>query len=68
MPKNVEELYTIKPTPRVERLRKVYGDNFKPSQPTYTIYANRSITKVMKETEGKPMILRRAQAFAAVVW
>ena len=67
MPRNYEELITSKPTARVERLRNAYLENFKHSQPAYTIYADRAIARVMKQTEGEPMVLRRAKAFAAVV-
>lgn len=67
MPQDYRDLITITPTSRVERLRNAYLDNFKHSQPTYTIYADRAIAQIMKETEGEPMVLRRAKAFAAVV-
>jgi uncharacterized protein YpmS len=43
MPQDYRDLITITPTSRVERLRNAYLDNFKHSQPTYTIYADRAI-------------------------
>ncbi|WP_054030572.1 glycyl radical protein [Desulfatitalea tepidiphila] len=67
MLRNYEKFMTTSPTTRVERLRNAYLENFKHSQPSYTIYADRAIARVMKETEGEPMVLRRAKAFAAVV-
>ena len=48
-------------TSRVERLKKAVLD----VQPTLELDRARAITKVMRETEGEPMVLRRAQAFAA---
>lgn len=63
----LEHIFSTKPTPRVERLRMTYLKNADLSQPIYTIYADRAIARVMKETEGEPMVLRRAKAFAAVV-
>jgi len=67
MPELLEKVITIKPTAREERLRKAYVENSKLSGPTYTIFSDRAITRVMKETEGEPMALRRAKAFTAVV-
>ncbi len=63
----LEDIFVMRPAPRVERLRSTYLKNANLSQPTYTIYADRAIAKVMKATEGEPMVLRRAKAFAAVV-
>jgi pyruvate formate-lyase/glycerol dehydratase family glycyl radical enzyme len=62
-----ERVFMSKPSARVERLRKTYLQNANLSQPIYTIYADRAITRVMKVTEGEPMVMRRAKAFAAVV-
>lgn len=51
----------------MERLRAVYLENSKRTEPDYTIYFDRAIALSMKETEGEPMVLRRAKAFAASV-
>jgi len=53
---------TIKPTPRVERLRQALLR----SQVGVSIDRSRIETKVMKETEGESIITRRAKVFAAV--
>lgn len=58
---------TIEPTERMKRLRAFYVENSKRTDPVYTIFFDRAITRVMKETEGEPMVLRRAKAFAAAV-
>lgn len=62
-----EKFFTIKPTERTQRLRAFYLENTKRTDPVYTIYFDRAIARTMKETEGEPMILRRAKAFAAAV-
>lgn len=62
-----KDFYSTTPTERVKRLLKVCRDNFRTPQAKYVIYSDRAITEVMKETEGDPMILRRAYAFSAVV-
>ena len=51
------------PTPRVERLRAFYQG----LRPVLRIDQDRIMARVMGETDGRPMILRRAKAFAAVV-
>lgn len=53
---------TTKPTPRVERLRKA----FLCLKPTASIDRARIETRVMRETEGEPMITRKAKVFAAI--
>ena len=58
-----ERLFTIEPTPRVERLRQRYLD----TKDKAVIDIGRIVTRVMKETEGEPMVTRRAKAFAATV-
>ncbi|MDY0045618.1 MAG: pyruvate formate lyase family protein, partial [Syntrophales bacterium] len=63
----LDQFITIKPAERTIRLRNVYVDNSMRSDPVYTIYSDRAIARVMKETEGEPMVIRRAKAFAAVV-
>ena len=55
--------FTLPPTPRVERLRAHYQS----LQPVLRIELDRIMARVMRETEGEPMISRRAKAFAAVV-
>ena len=59
----LDRVITIKPTPRVERLKEV----FLQLKATASIDRARIETRVMKETEGEPMITRRAKIFAAVV-
>ncbi len=54
---------TIKPTPRVEMLRQRYLD----TKDKAIIDILRIKTRIMKETEGQPRIMRQAKAFAAVV-
>jgi len=63
MPSRFEKLFSIKPTERVERLRKYYQG----LTSVYKIDIDRIITRVMRDTEGEPMVLRRAHSFAAVV-
>jgi formate C-acetyltransferase len=55
--------FTLPPTPRVERLRAYYQG----LRPVLRIDLDRIMARVMRSTEGEPMILRRAKAFAAVV-
>ncbi|MCP4755420.1 MAG: hypothetical protein GY866_31540, partial [Proteobacteria bacterium] len=57
-----EEVYENHPTDRFLRLRH----SFLNLKPVLEIDSTRSYTRVMKETEGEPMELRRAKAFAAV--
>jgi formate C-acetyltransferase len=55
--------FTIKPTPRVERLRQRYLK----LQNKVIIDIARLRTKSRKETEGEPLVTQRAKAFAAIV-
>ena len=57
----LDRVLTIRPTPRVERLRQRYLD----TKNKAVIDISRIVTKVMKETEGEPIVTRRAKAFAA---
>jgi len=59
-----DRVLTIKPTPRVERLRHKYLD----TQDKAVIDISRIKTGVMKETEGEPMAIRQAKAFTATVF
>lgn len=59
----LDRVITIKPTARVERLRESYMR----LKPTASIDRARIETRVMKETEGEPMITRKAKVFAAIV-
>ncbi|MEE8399828.1 MAG: pyruvate formate lyase family protein [Desulfobacterales bacterium] len=54
---------TMPPSPRVERLRQRYLD----TKDKAVIDIARIVTKVMKETEGEPIVTRRGKAFAAIV-
>ena len=56
-------VFTIKPTPRVERLRQRYLDT--KNKAVFDIL--RIVTRVMKETEGEPIVTRRAKAFTETV-
>jgi len=58
-----ERVFTIKPTPRVERLRQRYLD----TKDRVVIDILRIKTRVMQETEGEPVVTRQAKAFAAIV-
>ncbi len=59
----VDETVEIKPTPRVERLREDFFD----IEQSVSIARARIEARIMKETDGAPMITRRAKVFAAVV-
>jgi len=58
-----ERVCTVQPTPRVERLRRRYLDT--PNKAVIDI--GRIVTRVWKETEGEPLVTRRAKVFAATV-
>jgi formate C-acetyltransferase len=58
-----DRVITIKPTPRVERLRQRYLD----TKDKAVIDLLRIRTRVWKETEGEPREIRQAKAFAATV-
>ena len=62
-PTILDRVITIKPTPRVERLREAFLNR----TPTASIDWARIVTKAMRGTEEAPMVTRRAQTFAAVV-
>lgn len=59
----LDNVLSMKPTPRVERMRSAFFD----LEATVSIDRARIEARVMKETEGEPMITRRAKVFAAVV-
>ena len=59
----LDRVLTISPTERVERLRSALFS----IEDTVSIDWGRIEVRVMKETEGEPMITRRAKVFAAVV-
>ncbi len=59
----VDRVLTIKPTPRVERLKEI----FLHLKPVFEISRARIYTRVMKETDGESMVIRRAKAFCALV-
>jgi len=57
-----EEVFTIEPTLRIKRMRERFLD----LKPSASIARARIETRVAKETEGEPVISRRAKAFAAI--
>ena len=57
-----DNVVTMEPTPRVERLREAFFD----IKPSVSIERARIEARIMKETQGEPMITRRAKVFAAV--
>jgi len=59
----LDRVIAVKPTPRVERLKEV----FLRTEPVIEIDRDRIYTRVMKETDGESMVIRRAKAFCAVV-
>ena len=63
MANKLDRVLTIEPTPRVERLREAYLNGNQRGD----IWHARIATRIMKVTEGDPMITRRAKIFAAVV-
>ncbi|MEE8372106.1 MAG: pyruvate formate lyase family protein [Dehalococcoidia bacterium] len=62
-PTTLESVFTMKPTPRVERMREA----FLGFERSVSIVRARIEARVMRETDGQPMILRRAKAFAAAM-
>lgn len=58
-----DRVITIKPTTRVERLRHRYLATKNKAK----IDILRIVTRIWKETEGEPLVTRRAKAFAATV-
>ncbi len=61
--KSREKVYDMAPTARIERLRRHYLDT--PNRAVIDL--GRIVTRVWKETEGEPVMARRAKAFAATV-
>ncbi len=59
----LDRVLTIQPTQRVERHRQRYLDR----KLVYTIDRDRIEARVMKETEGEPMVTRKAKLFATIV-
>ncbi len=59
----LERFFTIKPTSRVQRLRKAFLD----IQSSHSIERARIEARVMRETESEPIITRRAKVMAAVI-
>ena len=58
-----DSLYSLPPTPRVERLR----EDFFEIERSLSIERARIEARVMRETEDEPMILRRSKVMAAVL-
>src|SRR6266511_6305550 len=58
-----EDYFETQPTDRVRRLREAFF-TYKPSVELERI---RVVTRIFRETEGEPMVFRRAKAFAAVI-
>lgn len=59
----LERILTVQPTQRVERHRQRYIDR----KLVYRIDRDRIEVRVMKETEGEPMVTRRAKLFQTIV-
>ena len=59
----LERVLTVQPTQRIERHRQRYINR----KLVYTIDRDRIEVRVMKETEGEPMVTRKAKLFAAIV-
>ncbi len=59
----LERVLTAQPTQRVERHRQRYFDRTL----VYSIDRDRIEARVMKETEGEPMVTRKAKLFATIV-
>ena len=58
-----EEYFETQPTDRVRRLREAFFTY----KPTVELERMRIVTRIFRETEGEPMVFRRAKAFAAVI-
>ena len=58
----IDNFYTIPPTPRIEKLRDLAID----VPYTSELDRERIVTRVHQETEGEPMVLRRAKIFATI--
>jgi len=61
-PGKFDRVFTIKPTPRIQRLRGAFLD----IAPTVSIDRARIETRAMKESAGDPVVTSRAKVFAAV--
>ncbi len=59
----LDRVLTVQPTQRVERQRQLYLDR----KLVYSIERDRIEVRVMKETEGEPMVTRKAKIFTAIV-
>ena len=59
----LDTVFTMQPTQRIQRMRAAFLD----LKPSASIERARIEARVMKETEGEPMITRRAKVFAAAV-
>jgi formate C-acetyltransferase len=59
----LDRVLTVQPTQRVERHRQRYLDR----KLVYSIERDRIEVRVMKETEGEPMVTRKAKVFATIV-
>jgi pyruvate formate-lyase/glycerol dehydratase family glycyl radical enzyme len=59
----LNDVLSMTPTSKVGRIRDAFFD----LEPTYSIDRARIEARVMRETEGKPMVTRRAKVFAASV-
>ena len=62
-PTMLDRVLTMKPAPRIERLREALLR----LKLTASIERTRIETRAMKATEGEPTITRRAKVFAAVL-
>lgn len=62
-PVEPEDHFEIQPTDRVRRLREAFFTY----KPTVELERMRVVTRIFRETEGEPMVFRRAKAFAAVI-
>jgi len=59
----LDKVLTVKPTQRVERQRQSYLNR----KLVYSIHRDRIEARVMKETDGEPMVTRKAKVFSAIV-
>jgi len=59
----LKRILTVQPTQRVERQKQCYLNR----NLVYSIDRDRIEVRVMKETEGEPMVTRKAKLFAAIV-
>ncbi|MHA2051802.1 MAG: pyruvate formate lyase family protein, partial [Promethearchaeota archaeon] len=59
----LDRVLTVQSTQRVETQRQAYLDR----KLVYSIDRDRIVVRVMKETEGEPMVTRKAKLFATIV-